>query len=415
MKKAISVLCLFAMLLSLAAVMSVGTSAMSVPEGKSGFHGVYVAEGNAPKIDGDIDKVWENAPAMPFGKAEYGYIKVMWTGTTTRGTLYMLAEVNGSDFTGIDFVLSSRFYSIPEATWDNETWKGSFDIHIDKTSGYDKTGAKAWKGDKVAVPSGTPSAKTTATENGFIAEVAFTMSSANAVGFKCGGFFGIGAFISGDDEDDAYTKADNAVGMDVNHITESPSYLYAINMRCNSKEHTWTSITTEPTLTTTGKGKYYCTESKTTFSNADIPVTTIQWRGVQTLENLSDGTTTTSMRLVSQIKDLDAFSAVGYEITASTGTALDALTPLSGIIDKDMTSVYNSITAAGKKVEPEDGGKFLVAIVVDDIPLKDANGNDLYVSFTVKPYTVDTASNKVYMTGTDSVTFVLKAGVLVTE
>ena len=52
---------------------------------------------------------------------------------------------------------------------------------------------------------------------------------------------------------------------------------------------------------------------------------------------------------------------------------------------------------------------------MDDIPLKDAAGNDLYVSFTVKPYTKDAKGNKVYMTGTDSVTFVLKAGVLVTD
>ena len=120
------------------------------------------------------------------------------------------------------------------------------------------------------------------------------------------------------------------------------------------------------------------------------------------------------MRLVSQIKDLDGFSAVGYEITASTGTVRDKLTP-KGSLDKEMTVVYQSILAAGEKVEPRDGGQYLVAIVMDDIPLKDADGNDLYVSFTVKPYTKDAAGNKVYMTGTDTVTFVLKAGVLVTD
>ena len=173
------------------------------------------------------------------------------------------------------------------------------------------------------------------------------------------------------------------------------------------------TVKTAPTLTTDGKGTFKCSYCGTSVEKT-IPATTIQWLGMQTLETLPDGATTTSMRLVSQIKDLDGFSAVGYEITASTGTVRDKLTP-KGSLDKEMTAVYQSILAAGEKVEPKDGGQYLVAIVMDDIPLKDADGNDLYVSFAVKPYTKDAAGNKVYMTGTDSVTFVLKAGVLVTD
>ena len=186
-------------------------------------------------------------------------------------------------------------------------------------------------------------------------------------------------------------------------------------MVCLHKDPVLETVKTAPTLTTAGKGTYKCSYCGTSVEKT-IPATTIQWLGVQGLTTIPENATTTSVRLVSQIKDLESFSAVGYEITASTGTAKDALTPLSGKIDKEMTSVYRSILAAGKKVEPKDGGQYLVAIVMEDIPLYAADGSTpLYVSITVKPYTKDAAGNKVYMTGTDTVTFVLKAGVLVTD
>lgn len=403
MKKAISVLCLFAMLLSLATVMSVGTSAKTVDNSK--YYGAYTA--TAPTIDGEIDKIWDNTIAMPFGNAGYGYIKVMWDGTTTKGTLYLLAVVNGCE--EVDFIISTRFYNnTDKGTW---SWGGNYGLNVkadtDSTAeGYVATTTadflKASQAAKDAV------VKAKATETGFVAEMSFTLSSANAAGFKKGGFFGIGAFVNG-----AYT-ADNSVGLDVANITKASGYIYGIKMVCLHKDPVLETVKTAPTLTTEGKGTFKCSYCGTSVEKT-IPATTIQWLGMQTLETLPDGATTTSMRLVSQIKGLDGFSAVGYEITASTGTSKDNLTPLSGKIDKEMTSVYQSILAAGEKVEPKDGGQYLVAIVMDDIPLKDADGNDLYVSFTVKPYTKDAAGKKVYMTGTDTVTFVLKAGVLVTD
>ena len=238
--------------------------------------------------------------------------------------------------------------------------------------------------------------------------MAFTLSSANAAGFKNGGFFGIGAFVNG-----AYT-ADNSVGLDVANIKKASGYIYGIKMVCLHKDPVLETVKTAPTLTTEGKGTYKCSYCGTTVEKT-IPATTIQWLGMQTLETLPDGANTTSVRLVSQIKDLDGFSAVGYEITASTGTAPDALTK-KGSLDKEMTVVYRSVTAAGEKVEPKDGGQYLVAIVMEDIPLYAADGSTpLYVSITVKPYTKDAKGNKVYMTGTDSVTFVLTAGVPVTD
>lgn len=402
MKRAISVLCLFAMLLSLAAVMTVNTAAKAVDNSK--YYGAYTA--TAPSIDGEIDKIWDNTIAMPFRNAEYGYIKVMWNGTTEKGTLYLLAVVNGCE--EVDFIISTRFYGKTDAAWN---WGGNYGFNINKdtdSSAADYSGTPS-KADFLTASQTSKNAviKAKSTETGFVAEMSFTLSSANAAGFKNGGFFGIGAFVNG-----AYT-ADNSVGLDVANIKKASGYIYGIKMVCLHKDPVLETVKTAPTLTTEGKGTFKCSYCGTSVEKT-IPATTIQWLGMQTLETLPEGATTTSMRLVSQIKDLDGFSAVGYEITASTGTVRDKLTP-KGSLDKEMTAVYQSILAAGEKVEPKDGGQYLVAIVMDDIPLKDAAGNDLYVSFTVKPYTKDATGNKVYMTGTDSVTFVLKAGVLVTD
>lgn len=402
MKKAISVLCLFAMLLSLATVMSVNTAAMTVDNSK--YYGAYTA--TAPTIDGEIDKIWNDTIAMPFGNSENGYIKVMWNGTTTKGTLYLLAVVNGCE--EVDFIISTRFYGKTDAAWN---WGGNYGFNINKdtdSSAADYSGTPS-KADFLTSTQTSKNAviKAKTTETGFVAEMSFTLSSANAAGFKNGGFFGIGAFVNG-----AYT-ADNSVGLDVANIKKASGYIYGIKMVCLHKDPVLQTVKTAPTLTTEGKGTFKCSYCGTTVEKT-IPATTIQWLGMQGLTTIPDGATTTSVRLVSQIKDLDGFSAVGYEITASTGTVRDKLTP-KGSLDKEMTAVYQSILAAGEKVEPKDGGQYLVAIVMDDIPLKDADGNDLYVSFTVKPYTKDAAGNKVYMTGTDTVTFVLKAGVLVTD
>ena len=313
----------------------------------------------------------------------------------------------------VDFIISTRFYGKTDAAWN---WGGNYGFNINKdtdSSAADYSGTPS-KADFLTASQTSKNAviKAKATETGFVAEMAFTLSkindtTTNAAGFKNGGFFGIGAFVNG-----AYT-ADNSVGLDVANIKKASGYIYGIKMVCLHKDPVLETVKTAPTLTTEGKGTFKCSYCGTSVEKT-IPATTIQWLGMQTLETLPEGATTTSMRLVSQIKDLDGFSAVGYEITASTGTVRDKLTP-KGSLDKEMTAVYQSILAAGEKVEPKDGGQYLVAIVMDDIPLKDADGNDLFVSFTVKPYTKDAAGNKVYMTGTDTVTFVLKAGVLVTD
>ena len=233
MKRAISVLCLFAMLLSLATVMTVNTAAKAVDNSK--YYGAYTA--TAPSIDGEIDKIWNDTIAMPFGNAKNGYIKVMWNGTTTKGTLYLLAVVNGCE--EVDFVISARFYGNTSATWN---WGGNYGFNINantdsSAAGYSGTPSKA---DFLA--SSQTSAKATikakATDTGFVAEMAFTLSkiddkTTNAAGFKNGGFFGIGAFVNG-----AYT-ADNSVGLDVANIKKASGYIYGIKMVCLTKTLFW--------------------------------------------------------------------------------------------------------------------------------------------------------------------------------
>ena len=202
----------------LAAAFAVGASAKTVDN--SVYYGVYAT--TAPAIDGEIDEIWNNAPEMAFGKASNGYIKVMWDGTTDKGTLYLLAVVNGCE--EVDFIISARFYGVSTATW---SWAGNFGIHVgadtDSSAPDYKNSTKAdfLTADK-NLPKKNPTIKTKATDTGFVAEIAFSLSGDNAKGFKHGGFYGIGAFVNG-----AYT-ADNSVGLDVANIKQSCSYIYGI-------------------------------------------------------------------------------------------------------------------------------------------------------------------------------------------
>ena len=192
----------------------------------------------------------------------------------------------------------------------------------------------------------------------------------------------------------------------------TPYGLQALTLKCkpdHDYEETMT-IDTAPTLTTAGTMSRHCKICGAKTEETEIPATTIEYRGHQVQETIPAGATTTSMRLVSQIKDLEAFSKVGYEISATMGTSLDNMTNVGKTVTAEMDVVYKSIKAGTETVLPENGGEYLAAIVVTDIPLKDADGNDLYVTFTVKPYTVNLDGTKNYMTGTNSFTFTLIAG-----
>ena len=411
MKKAISVLCLFAMLLSLATVMTVSTSAVYESNGKNASY-----TETAPTIDGVKDESYDSATGINVNSAARGVLKILWN----EQGLYIFAEVK-SNFTCIDFYISGIAYTMNTATtwWktDGVDYAGNYYFRI-KNDGNLATpmrGNNTIDGKAVHtnistyhVPDGFEY-KVETTDVGFNAEMFIPMKDTDW-NIKSG---------AGKSKVGFGAATNNSIWYTSNYPSGSYAYPYslkALDLNCtpaHNYEETMT-IDTAPTLTTAGAMSRHCKICGAKTEETEIPATTIQWLGMQGLTTIPDGATTTSVRLVSQIKDLDGFSAVGYEITASTGTVRDKLTP-KGSLDKEMTAVYQSILAAGEKVEPKDGGQYLVAIVMDDIPLKDADGNDLYVSFTVKPYTKDAAGNKVYMTGTDSVTFVLKAGVLVTD
>ena len=132
MKKILkTVLPLCLLLAVLATAFAFGASAKTVDN--SVYYGVYAT--TAPTVDGEIDEIWNNAPEMAFGKASNGYIKVMWDGTTEKGTLYLLAVVNGCE--EVDFIISTRFYSNTSATW---SWGGNYGFNINANTGSSAAG-----------------------------------------------------------------------------------------------------------------------------------------------------------------------------------------------------------------------------------------------------------------------------------
>ena len=112
MKRAISVLCLFAMLLSLAAVMTVSTSAVDTSDGKTASY-----TETAPAIDGVKDESYASAKDINVNSAARCVLKILWN----EQGLYIFAEVK-SNFTSIDFYISGIAYTMDTATswWKNK-------------------------------------------------------------------------------------------------------------------------------------------------------------------------------------------------------------------------------------------------------------------------------------------------------
>lgn len=408
MKKTLSVLCLFAMLLSLAAVMTVSTSAVDTSDGKTASY-----TETAPTIDGVKDESYNSAKDINVNSAARGVLKILWN----EQGLYIFAEVK-NNFTSIDFYISGIAYTMNTATswWkysDGSEYVGNyfFEIKKDGTLATPMRGSNKIDGKDVYtnistyhVPDGFKY-KVETTDVGFNAEMFIPMKDTDW-NIKSGAGKSRIGFGAATNRNIWYTS---------NYPTNSYAYPYslkALDLNCtpdHNYEETMT-IDTAPTLTTAGAMSRHCKICGAKTEETEIPVTTIQWLGHQVQETIPAGATTTSMRLVSQIKDLEAFSSVGYEISATMGTSLDNMTEV-GKLEAEMDVVYKSIKAGSETVSPKNGGEYLAAIVIKDIPLKDADGNDLYVTFTVKPYTVNPdGTTRNYITGTNSFTFTLKAG-----
>lgn len=115
MKRAISVLCLFAMLLSLAAVMSVSTSAVSSGDGRTA---TYTRE--TPIVDAEMDKAYLHA--QEFKMDARGTYRVLWDETG----LYLFVNIktkggNSDTFLGVEVFVSGLAYAMNTATqfWAN--------------------------------------------------------------------------------------------------------------------------------------------------------------------------------------------------------------------------------------------------------------------------------------------------------
>lgn len=423
-KRMFSVLILFAMLLSVAAVSTVSGGAQKAPT--TGTWTASCAQ-TEPVIDGAIDDVWSTTVAMPFATASYGYIKALWQ----EKTIYLLAEVHGC--TQVDFFLSTRFYnSASTGTW---SWGGNYGLTCTPTTDSSASDYKATSASFTSAVNRTATkaeVKAKETETGFIVEVKIPLSSSSEYKKVAGSdFFGLGAYVNGDYSEGncvgiATTKRDADLG-----LTKSPYALYAIRtvhaagtvtqiteethnvvysccgMVKSTTEHSWGDVVidTEPTLTTTGSQSRHCSGCEAVSEVTEIEKTTIQLLGVQTT-GVADGSY--DVRFVAQIAGLEAFSAVGYDVSLSYGQTLDAM---SEAITKELksSSVYTSIRAGESTETPRDGGKYLVAIAVTDIPVSE---DVVYVSFVIRPFTVSTTGEKVYATGTGYRTVVLQSGTI---
>ena len=75
------------------------------------------------------------------------------------------------------------------------------------------------------------------------------------------------------------------------------------------------------------------------------------------------------------------------------------------------TDAYTSIQAGAETATPKDGGEYLIAVPITDIPVSE---DVVYVTFVIKPFTVSSADGEtVYATGTNSWTITLHNGTVV--
>lgn len=407
MKKTLSVLCLFAMLLSLAAVMTVGTSAVYADDGRTA---TYVVE--APTIDGEMDDAYKHAKVNKMSTR--GDYRVLWDDTGIYMFVNLIQTSSANDKLYVEVFVSGVAYTMDTAVQFWKDYKGDYyfrcapdgELNVTTDGTISKPTCTTWHGAGAKLPAGFQSKVKKTGEKTFQAEFYIPMASNdwNIAGGAGKSRIGFGVKACGNN------WITSGMTLDSSGACASPNP-YALKAIILGKESECQfPLETEPTLTTKGHYASACTICGKANPSAEIPETTIEYLGHQVQETIPAGATTTSMRLVSQIKDLEAFSKVGYEIAATMGTSLENMTEV-GKLEAEMDVVYKSIKAGTETVLPENGGEYLAAIVVTDIPRYAEDGTTpLYVTFTVKPYTVNPDGTRNYMTGTNSFTFTLKAG-----
>ena len=398
------------MLLSLTTAMTVGTAAVAPsnsPDTIASYRtAVYTA--NKPTIDGIKDAAYEKATPFYVNKA---YRATVWTLWNEDG-LYFYAEMRSLDekgtqnVTNIGFWISGVQYAESNSSsWkkndDGSQYKGNYRFQIGWTDANPPAPAYGLSG--CYAPEGLEKKtikhmKEDGTEQGFDLEVFVPMKAddwdiSNGAGQS---YIGLGMvthrnmwYSSGFTPSEALaTLKKTLLPSDL-----QPLRLIADPTTCEHENVLYYKVATAPTLVAPGVEAGACLACATTLTR-EIPATAIQLLGAQRTE-VVDGKY--GVRFVSQIATLEDFSEVGYQITLSYGKTKTALTQGQTKIWKTGT-VYSSILAGDKTETPnaEEGGKYLVAVPVTDIPVSE---DIKFVKFEVTPFTVSLTGKITYAAG----------------
>lgn len=416
------------MLLSLTTAMTAGTSAMApstLPDTIAGYRtAVYTA--NKPTIDGKKDAAYEKATPFYVNNA---YRATVWTLWNEDG-LYFYAEMRITDkgkdgtkqennISNIGFYISGVQYQFPYDEKSNCTWwknakgtefRGNYRFQIGWT---DANAAVAPYPDKKANPKVH---MLLAIPDGFEKKAIkhFNADGSGSPGFDLEVFVPMKA----NDWDISNGAGQSYIGLGVvaqknmwkgsgftgtTELAEGkkillpsdlqPLRLIADPTTCKHEKVTYTAVSTTPTLITPGAETGSCQACGKAMTQA-LPTNSIQPLWTQTTK-VVDGKY--SARFISQIATLENFSAVGYEITLSYGKTMDAMTEGKTQIWKTGT-VYSSILAGDKTEKPNaaEGGNYLVAVPVRDIPVSD---DVKFVKFDISPFTVSLTGETVYAAG----------------
>ena len=415
MKKGLSLLCLLAMLLSLTAAMTVGTAAQkpsTSPDVIAKYRtAVYTA--TKPTIDGKKDAAYEKATPFYVNTPNKATVWTLWN----EDGLYFYAEMRSlnkdgtGNVTNIGFWISGVQYAFEYNAKKNSSWwkndddsqyKGNYRFQIGWTDANPPAAVYGLKG--CYAPEGLEKktikhVKEDGTEQGFDLEVFIPMKEEDWDISKGAGqsYIGLGMVTQ------RYMKnCSGFEGTDKMATLETPLLpsdlqplrLIADPTTCEHKGVTYNKVATAPTLVAPGAETGVCPTCATTLTR-EIPATAIQLLAAQTTEKVVDGKY--GVRFVSQIATLDDFSEVGYQITLSYGKTKTALTQGQTKIWKTGT-VYSSILAGDKTETPnaEEGGKYLVAVPVTDIPVSE---DIKFVKFEVTPFTVSLTGKITYAAG----------------
>ncbi len=451
MKKCISMILLLAMMLSLAVVGTVGTSAYSdFDEDK--YYGCYVTGETAPTIDGVIDEIWSTTVPMYFGNTAWGYVKLL----CSEDAVYLLADMISPSASCVNFYVTTKAYNKNWA-WSWTEVDGCHYFQCQKDTDSSSDGYQVVTLDYLAegtrANDATAKAIQKADGNGFVAEVRIPLG-ANDATMGIDSTIGFGAMVNNDwytnqcvgfhdPSGDTMLKElvhDRNVGIIYAMKLHSPVYTQTKAPTCTETgtesaicsgsgckvamalpERTvpaWghefeetATVDAEPTLITKGSQSHHCSRCTETKDTSAIDETTIQYVGAQT-SDVTNGTY--NVRFVAQIADkLNDFKAAGFKVSIVSATGLKNAEgeDVATFVDQTLTSsvAYTSIDAEKETVEADSevGGKYLIAIPITGIPA------DASITFKITPVTVSTDGTVVEATGTNSYTVVLNNGEVV--